>query len=228
MRELLKFLTTYEKGVYVILAVIAGFSIQRLVRAWWEKKKAYYGLEREATQTKIRSAFAILALAGLMALTEFMLVTVIGVRFPGLMELKTSTPNLVYTATIPMTLEGDMEVTPQGYELTQTSIAVTGCIPGQLEWISPKPDEEISGAVELKGTVNIANQGFYKYEYQQQGKEEWIPIAAGSKIVIEDSLGGKWNTEQLAPGLYYLRLVVSDNQNKLLRPCVILVRVVSS
>jgi hypothetical protein len=68
--------------------------------------------------------------------------------------------------------------------------------------------------------------GFYKYEYRLKGREEWIPIAAGNKVVIESALGGNWNTEQLQPGLYELRIVVSDNQNNLFQPCVIEVKVV--
>jgi len=73
--------------------------------------------------------------------------------------------------------------------------------------------------------VNIPNFGFYKYEYQMQGEDLWTPISAGNKPVIEDSFGGRWNTEQLEPGTYSLRLVVLDNQNNLLQPCVIDVKV---
>jgi hypothetical protein len=45
--------------------------------------------------------------------------------------------------------------------------------------------------------------------------------------VIDEALGTRWGTAQLQPGMYYLRLVVSDNQNRLLQPCVIEVRVMA-
>ena len=115
--------------------------------------------------------------------------------------------------------------TPESQQLTQTAIALTGCIPGQLEWIDPAEGSEVSGSVDLKGTVNVPNLGFYKYEYRFQSDESWTPISAGNKPVIEDLFAGRWNTGQLVPGSYSLRLVVSDNQNNLLKPCQIEVKV---
>jgi len=102
---------------------------------------------------------------------------------------------------------------------------VTGCIPDQLEWIDPQPGDEISGSIELIGTVNLPNLGFYKYEYRYQGDDIWTPISAGNKSVVEGALGGIWNTKQLQPGNYHLRLVVSDNMNNLVKPCEIEVKV---
>ncbi len=100
-----------------------------------------------------------------------------------------------------------------------------GCIPGQIEWTFPKPGGEISATVELKGTVNVPNLGFYKYEYAEPGKDVWNTIAAGNQAKIDGQIGF-WNTSQLLPGDYQLRLVVADNQNKLFPACVIPVRVV--
>jgi len=226
MKELLRFLATYAVGIYTVLAVLGLISIYRFITAWLAKRDAYFGLEREVVHSKMRSSAAILAIVVLLGLTQFLLITVLSIRFPGVAQLSTPTMDLHSTPTIPLTeIEGEL-VTPQGYDATQTQIALTGCVPGQLEWIYPTSGSEVSGSVELKGTVSFPNQGFYKYEYQQIGKDEWIPIAAGSQVIVEDNLGGKWNTEQLTPGNYYLRLVVSDNQNNLLKPCTIEVKVI--
>jgi hypothetical protein len=225
MKDLLRFLATYQVGIFVFLGVIAAINIYRLLHAWIEKRNAYYGLEREVIHNTIRSSLTIIALVLLLGLTQFMLVSVLTIKFPGLIQLSTPTIDLISTPTIPLTEVAGTAVTPQGYDLTQTAIFLTGCIPGQLEWTSPKNGDDINGSVELKGTVNIPNQGFYKYEYQQVGQEDWIPIAAGSKILIDSTLGGNWNTSQLNPGNYFLRLVVSDNQNNLLKPCTIQVKV---
>jgi len=225
MKELLRFLATYQTGIFIILGIVGGVNLFRLLTAWLAKRNAQFGLEREVISGTIRSAVTLIALVLLLGLTQFMLVSLLTVKFPRLVQLATPTADLLSTPTLPLTEIAGTRVTPQGYDATQTFIAFTGCIPGQLEWTFPIMGDEISGTVELKGTVNIRNQGFYKYEYQQMGTEDWIPIAAGNKIVINDVLGGKWNTSQLTPGNYLLRLVVSDNQNNLLKPCTIQVKV---
>jgi hypothetical protein len=226
MKDLLRFLSTYQVGIFVLLGIIAALNSYRFFRAWLEKRNAYFGLEREVIHNTIRSSLTIIALVLLLGLTQFMLVSVLTIKFPGLIQLTTPTIDLISTPTIPLTEIAGTIVTPQGYDATQTAIAVTGCVPGQLEWTSPKNGDEINGSVELKGTVNIPNQGFYKYEYQQVGKEDWKPFAAGSKTILDGSLGGKWDTSQETPGNYLLRLVVSDNQNNLLKPCTIQVKVI--
>ena len=225
MIELLRFLTTYKEGIILILSVVALISLLRFARAWLGSRRASFGMEREVSQSQIRSSLTICALAVLLLITQLMLVSVISIKFPGVAQVATPTVSLIITPTTPLTEVAGKVATMQGYNITQTAMAATGCIPGQLEWTSPKPGDEVSGSVDLKGTINIRNLGFYKYEYQQIGKEEWIPIAAGSKAVVDEPLAGKWNTAQLVPGNYYLRLTVSDNQNNLLKPCVIEVKV---
>jgi hypothetical protein len=225
MKDLLRFLAEYQNAIFIILAAITAINIFRLLKAWIAKRNAHFGLEREVISTTIRSSITLIALVFLLGLTQFMLISVMTIKFPGLIALSTPTVDLISTPTIPLTEVAGTRVTPQGYDATQTAIFVTGCIPDLLEWTFPVMGDELSGTVDLKGTVNIKNQGFYKYEYQQAGNEDWIPIAAGNKIIIKDALGGKWNTSQLTPGNYYLRLVVSDNQNNLLKPCTIQVKV---
>ena len=226
MKELLRFLASYDVGIYLLLGAVALICIFRFISAWLAKRNAYYGLEREVVQSKMRSSMAILAITILLALTQFMLISVLSIRFPGFTQIATPTLNINFTPTVPLTEVAGEMVTPQGYEVTQTAIAITGCVPGQLEWIFPQSGDEVSGSVELKATVNVPNQGFYKYEYQQVGKEEWHPIASGSKTIIEENLGGRWNTELVTPGNYYLRLVVLDNVDNPLKPCTIEVKVI--
>jgi hypothetical protein len=226
MKDLLRFLATYQVGIFVFFGIITAINFFRLFHALYEKRNAYFGLEREVIHNTIRSSLTIISLVLLFGLTQFMLVSVLTIKFPGLIQLTTPTIDLISAPTIPLTVIAGTVVTPQGYDATQTAIAETGCVPGQLEWTSPRNGDEINGSVELKGTVSISNQGFYKYEYQQIGKEDWIPIAAGSKTILDGPLGGKWDTSQETPGNYLLRLVVSDNQNNLLKPCTIQVRVI--
>ena len=65
-----------------------------------------------------------------------------------------------------------------------------------------------------------------------ENKLQHLLIRQGGRLVIVDQpLGGSgsgtWDTSQLVPGDYLLRLVVTDNVNNLFPACVISVRVVA-
>lgn len=224
MADFYRFLIKYETWIYILLAIGGLISLRNLASALFARYKAYWGMEKEISDKRIRTALTSVFLLGLLGLAQFVFVSFAVVRLPGLMQVATPTIDPFAAPTLQLP-EGLMDITPEALAQTQTAIAITGCIPEMLEWTFPKSGDSVSGSVELKGTVNVVNLGFYKYEYRQQGVEDWIPIAAGNVPVVDDLLGGNWNTEQLTPGNYELRLVVSDNQNKLLQPCVIQVKV---
>ncbi len=225
MEELIRFVVNYEVGIYIVLGIVLLINFRRLLSDWISLRKANFGLEREVAQKGIRSAFVFIFLVSLFGLSNFILVSIASIRYPGIAQIATPTIDLLSTQK-PYMGEGiDPNVTPQGLQQTQTAIAVTGCIPDQLEWIDPQLGDEIRGSIELMGTVNLPNLGFYKFEYRYHGDEIWTPISAENKPVVEGALGGIWNTEQLQPGNYFLRLVVSDNANNLIKPCEIEVKV---
>ena len=220
MEELLRFMATYEMGVYITFGVVILINLKKLYDGWNGLRKANFGLEKEVAQKKLRSAITIIALFLIFGISNFILVSIASIRFPGIARIATPTIDLVSTQ-----MPEVVNATPEALQLTQTAIALTGCIPGQLEWIDPENGADISGSVELKGTVNVPNLGFYKYEYRFQSDETWTPISAGNRPIVEELFAGRWNTGQLQPGNYSLRLVISDNQNNLLKPCEIEVKV---
>jgi hypothetical protein len=225
MEELLRFLASYEIGVYVIFTVVILFNLKGLIEGFYALRKASFRLEKEVALKKLRSSLTIISLFTLIGISIFILLSVASVRVPGISRIATPTLDVLAS---PVPAEGSTmasEETRQVEMQTQTAIALTGCIPGQLEWIDPAPGDEVSGTVELRGTVNVPNLGFFKYEYRNLADELWTPISAGNRPIIEELFAGRWNTVQLEPGNYALRLVVSDNQNNLLKPCVIEVRV---
>ena len=226
MEDVLTFLILYETQLNLILGFILIYFLKRLFDAWISNRKAFFGIEKEITQKAYRTSLTIVILTGVLLLSQFLLVTITRLQFPDLVPISTPTLNVMATPTL-VSLELKIpRETPEGFSATRTAVANTGCVPGQLEWTSPLPMAEVNGSVELRGTVNIPNLGFYKYEYQQQGTNEWIPISAGNRPVNDELLGSRWSTSQLTPGMYFLRLVVSDNQNRLLQPCVIEVKVI--
>lgn len=225
MGELLKFLQKYELWGYALLGVIAFFYLQKLVWAWNEWRLAVYGLERETAQRRIAAALTVLVLLMLLGTAQFLLVSFIAPVYPMWSAPSTPTIDLVSTATI--TLEAQPAPAVGEAVPTAAPTATEGCIPGQLEWTFPVSGGEISGTVELRGTVSVLNLGFYKYEYGQPGSDVWLTIAAGNEERIDEPLGGAWNTDQVIPGDYLLRLVIADNENRLMAPCVIPVRIVT-
>lgn len=225
MEELLRFIANYEIGAYVICGLVIIFNLKGVLEGMVASRKASFRLEKEVAQKKLRSSITIISLFTLFGISIFILVSVASLRFPGISRIATPTVDVLATQIPEEGLTGAAQETRQVEMQTQTAVALTGCIPQQLEWLEPASGAEVSGSVELRGTVNVANLGFYKYEYRNLNDELWTPISAGNRPVIEELFTGRWNTAQLAPGNYALRLVVSDNQNNLLKPCEIEVKV---
>src|ERR1700690_3427501 len=90
----------------------------------------------------------------------------------------------------------------------------------------PEPGKDISDSITLKGTVDLPNFGYYKYEYALQGSEQWTTIAADNKVKQDTDLG-IWDPTALVPGDYELRLVVTDNLGNILPPCVVPIHLVA-
>jgi len=226
MEEILRFLIINETLIYMVLGLFFLYFIKKFYDAWIRNRNAFFGLEKEIAQKGFRFTLTIVILTTILLFSQFSLVTITRLQFPGLVPIATPTLNVMATPTLVTLGLSIPRETPEGFAATQTAVALTGCVPGQLEWTKPLPLDEVSGSVELRGTVNVPNLGFYKYEYQQQGTTEWVPISAGNRPVNDEPLGTRWGTSQLQPGMYFLRLVVSDNQNRLLQPCVIDVKVI--
>lgn len=225
MEDLLRFLETYEVWIYLILGGVGIFSFRKLVISWQDWRTAIFGLERENAQRKVSASLSIVILLALFAVGEFILVSFVSPVYP---KSVLATPTLDLLATATVTLPADM--TPEAEEQsdvpTPEAGAAQGCIPGQVEWLSPVDGDEISESVDLQATVNVDNLGFFKYEFSQPGNTVWTTIAAGNERVFETVLG-TWNVEQLTPGDYLLRLVVTDNQNQVMPACQIAIRIVA-
>ncbi len=224
MNSLLRFLSKYEILFYVISGLIILISARRTFVAWREWSGSIFGLEKEHSQRKYNQGltvvvFSVLLMAGLFIVNTFITPTV-----PGIQQLPTPTIDMTQQPPT-VTPAPTVEITAQGFIPTITSYFSRGCIPDQLDWTDPRNGDTISGTVELKGTVNVENIGFYKYEFALMGSDTWTTIAAGNTIIKNDLLGGAWDTSALVPGDYELRLVVNDNENNPLPACMIQVTI---
>jgi hypothetical protein len=191
--------------------------------SWREWRNSVYGLEREFALRRLgqatAAAFFILALI----FVEFFIATFIAPSLPATDILATPTLDLLLTP--PGTLSPEQATQAALFPVTQSvPSGMSGCIPDQIMITAPEPGEPVSGTVEITGTANVPNFGFFKYEIAPMGTQNWATISAEREPKINEVLGS-WNTSSLTNGDYFLRLVVTDNVGASLEPCVIAVHV---
>jgi hypothetical protein len=221
MNAIFQFLKNYEVLIYIGLATLAVWQIRKFLLAWEELRAAAFGLEKESAQMRLNSSAAVLALLLLLTIAEYALVTFITPVYPDLNPLPTPTVDLLVTPTLTLPPAEETEIpileeTAAGEELPIT----TGCIPGQVDITSPADDSIVSGIVGVEGSVDIPDFGFYKFEIASSGSDNWLTIQAGDEPKVEEELGF-WDTTQLNPGPYQLRLIVTDNQGEEWEPCAV-------
>jgi hypothetical protein len=229
MRELFPVLEAYEIWIYALLGIVLFIFLRKLALAVREWRAAQFGFERIVAQRKVSFTLTFVVIFGLLILAEFILISFVAPALPSPKLLATPTLDLLATptATLPAPTFGSTP-TSEAVQTTPLAVKTEGCLPGKIEWVYPQDGNDVQGIVNVRGTVNVENLGFYKYEYVQAGSTEWVTIAAGNVPVVNNELQGTWNTEQLIPGDYLLRLVVADNQNNLFPACTVAIRVIGN
>ena len=231
MEEALRFLRAYELWVYLLLGLGGMFYVRKFILAWGELRGAVFGLERESAQARLNQAASVLVLLLVVAVTVFVLVSFIAPTVPGAVPLLTPTLDLLATPTITLpsgTQEaGEPILTPTATLLPGGTPPVNGCVPGQIMITFPEDGSEVTEIVDVIGTANTPNFGFYKLEMKRPEETSWLTILAGNEPKTDEILG-TWNTGLLAPGNHQLSLVVIDNQGGSSAPCIIQVRVTSA
>lgn len=225
MAEALSFVRAFEAWIYLLLGLGALIYIRKFILAWQELQDAGFGLERESAQGRLNLAAGILLLILILGIAEFMLVSFVAPTVPGANPLLTPTVDLLATptTTLPPTLAtaepGEITPTP-----TQLPAGASACQPDLITILSPTEGQTVSNVVEVKGTANIPNFGFYKIEMKRPEETIWQTIVAGNEVKIDEVLG-LWDTRRLFSGTYQLGLVVVDNEARASAPCVVQVQV---
>jgi hypothetical protein len=223
VEEIFRTLVRYEVYVYILLALGLIIPVRYAWKAWRDWRTAVFGLEKEISFQDLRKYGAFVIVLLMIGLSQFCLVTFVVPYLPAATFLLTPTTNLL-TPPAPTPAAGTPSAATTGTPAPPPG--TIGCVPNQLIITYPAPGQEISGTIDLIGTVDLPNFGFYKYEYTAQGSQQWSVIAAGDTIRRNASLG-VWNTALITPGDYQIRLVVTDNLGESLPPCVVPVRIVA-
>lgn len=217
------FLSTYEGLIYIFLALAGIFLGRWLWRTWKAWRNAIYGLEREVSQRRFARALAANLIWLILLIGEVVVASVIVPSMPASLFISTPTVDLLTTPT--GTISAEMAATLEARPTPQAEDYSEGCVPEERIITSPVPGQELSGIIDLIGTVDVREFGFYKFEISSAGQDNWSPIYAGNEIVRDDILG-RIDTGGLTPGDYRLRLVVTNNIGEALEPCEVLIRVV--
>lgn len=221
MYEFLGYLRDLEFLIYIVLGSLSAWQLRKFYLAWEELRAAAFGLEKESAQLRLNRSAALLVVLLFLGTAEFGLVSFIIPAIPGVNPLPTPTIDLLATPTSTLVSNPDPNTTPPSVSSPlATDMIMTGCIANEVMITYPENNSTVSGIVEIEGTVNIANFGFYKFEISAADTNNWLTVQAGD-LPKEDEMLGFWDTTQLQAGNYYLRLVVIDNEGIQLDPCAV-------
>jgi len=220
-----RWLVVYDILIFILLGLGILIYLRKFFLGLREWQAAVFSLERSIARRKLVSAATGFTLLLLLLIGEFLLVTVVGPQMPSQNLSVTPTIDPLASPTATLLEPASQATTPQPTPTLGQDVLVSECVEGELEISSPEDGEEVSGTVEIIGTVNIADFGSYKYEYSTTGAVDWVTIAAGNQLKLDESLGF-WFTNDLTPGTYLLQLVPLNNLGEELTPCIITVEVV--
>lgn len=221
MNELLRYLKDFEYLIYIIIGGLTVWHIRKFFIAWEELRAAAFGLEKESAQLRLNRSAALLVVLLFLGTAEFGLVSFIFPSMPNANPLPTATLDLLASPTTTISpVEETTIPAVQETPLPGTAIVQAGCVPEILMITFPENNTTVSGIIEIEGTVNIPDFGFYKFEISSPNSGTWLTIQAGDAPKSDEMLGF-WDTTQLDPGNYSLRLVVIDNQGIPNEPCAV-------
>jgi|SRR5688572_1453869 len=216
-------LANYEALIYIVLAIWGLFVFRSMYRTWLEWRNSVFSLEREFALRRLGRITAVALLILGLVFAEFFIATFVAPSLPASDIL--TTPTLDLLAVPPGTLS-TADATQAALSLGTPAVpsGMSGCVPDQIMITSPQPGAIVKGSIEIIGTANVPNFGFYKYEIAPIGTQDWATLSADRNPKQNISLG-TWNTASLTNGEYFLRLVITDNEGISFEPCVIAVRV---
>lgn len=223
--DVLRGLITFSTGIFILLGL--GFLIffRKFIKGLREWQGSVFGLEKDLAQRKLISASTGLTLILLLIIGEFLLITIIRPQMSQVPDTPGSSFDPLATPTATLSSGSDLAPAPALTPVVAQEDIVSDCTENILEITSPSDGEQVSGTVELIGSVNVEDFGSYKYEYSTTGTINWVTIAAGNQLKLDESLGF-WYTSSLTPGPYLIRLVPLNNLGEELTPCIISVEVV--
>ncbi len=216
MTDAVFLIARYQTWIYSLLGLIVLFYLSRLWQAHRILGQTPFGLEKEAALNRRNTAGIML---GVLAFLMFSVWFVRDYVVPTLAALPTPDPAFQPTP-FP-------SPTPISAETGPLVVDSSGCDNPHATLSDPRPETRISGSYEVRGTANIANFAFYKFEISGRSTNGvWVPLYVGNKPVVGGPLG-IFDASAHPAGRYAFRLVVMDNAGQSPPPCVVPVTLVA-
>ncbi|MCC6190298.1 MAG: hypothetical protein IT318_14800 [Anaerolineales bacterium] len=214
MTAALELIVRYQYYILGGLSLAALFFAARLVRARGHLTATPFGLEREEALRRQNGALVVLSLLVGVAVVIYLAERLILPELTG--PRQTPTPQFTPTPSpSPVAAANDLVVDSSGCENPNATLT------------APQPDERIAGAFEVRGTADIPNFAFYKFEISGASTGgEWLALGVGTTPVVDDFLG-RFDASARESGHYAFRLVVLDSAGNSPPPCVVAVTLVS-
>jgi hypothetical protein len=210
-----EFVVRYQNQILIGLGVLGLIFLFRLVTARSYLTTTPYGLEREVALRRQNAALAILSLLVIVALIVYLMQSVILPEIIGPPSTITPTPQPTATAS-PVATGGNIVVDSSGCDNPLATLT------------APETGDRIAGSFEVRGTANIPNMAFFKFEISGAGTGgEWLSLGVGTDPKIDDVLG-RFDSGARESGEYAFRLVVVDNAGQSPPPCVVVVTLLST
>lgn len=248
MGFLIQYIAQYSAWIYAICGLVALYHIYKTWQVRSERRQALFSLEREKA---MRDLFGILFVAIVLLLvmggTYFsseILARAIALE-ENVRPLATATPiiiqspptplptaeiptaTLVITATIAPTsvpVEVQEEVVPD--TPTAVSVAAPVCPDPRAQLTSPGSGAVLSGSVSVLGTATHEAFQFYKLEYATGADaQDGFVYLAGGNGPINNGVLGQFDSNNLANGIWTLRLVVVDTTGNFPPPCAVTINI---
>ncbi len=216
MTDAVFLIARYQIWLYGLLGLAALLYLNRLRQARHILGHTPFGLEKEAA---LRNQNTALAMLGVLTAIGFGVSFVRSYVAPTLAARPTTDPNLQPTPR--------PSPTPISESAGPLVVDTSGCSNPTATLTDPQSGTRISGSYEVRGTANIDNFAFYKFEISGGATNGvWVPLYVGSQPVVDGSLG-IFDASAYEAGSYAFRLVVMDNAGNSPPPCVVPVTLVA-
>ncbi len=232
MTTLVKLVSEYY--IWLIGACVLGilFYIGRAIMAHREKSRAIFTLEKEtASSTRLRSIGMVFVLAVLAAAFYFT-ATYLEPNLDLETETEPTPTVLLQPTSSPTTGPPTATPTPRPTRTprptatpevtlapTPKPVVLPNCPNPQVRLTNPAVNAVLKGVVEIRGSANIDDFQFYKFELKGEVTSwEWQTTVTYDAPVADGVLG-VWDTSALPAGAYAFRLVVVDKTGNYPEPC---------
>ena len=234
----LRLISSYANWIYLFCAIGVFLCLNATRSTIRERNASLFTLEREAATSRARRVLglmvAVLLVAGATAFIDLSLVPRMdlsaqtSVRTP--LPLPTTT-DIIPPAT-PTPTPAQPSPTPTRPPRPTPTPAETpspsptppappslACADPGVNITSPEVNAYVGGVVEIRGTANIENFQYYKIEFAAGADpSDWHWIGEG-RNPVDGGVLLTWNTAELSPGVYSLRLTVVDVTGNYPPPC---------